>query len=727
MEVSWNMTANPKKTHESAGDATRIARRNLYAAHMNLVQLKWNAHDVEGVTDLLKRQIPRPGEDDLRCFEWFYFQNLAHGSSSMLSGTGEEIFSVAASADGQLFAGAGRSAHVFLWNANDLFFRKPLDSHRIGRAFIHSNYNRSLAFSTDGARIASGASISYRNADENVRLEEVCIWNAQTGELMRRFQFDASERTVVQCALSSDGQSVYTISDDGPVRRWSVGDGSELSSISWPEATRLRHVQCSPCGRFVGLSGEVGDPRNERVRIVAAESAEEVSVVDGREFAFDSSGDRIASVVWSEVHQASVIKIWDLLTGRRLLTLQRYAEDSIASVAFSPSTNQVAAAVGNVIQVWDAGTGELEATWKGHRGTMHDLAFSSHGTQLISCGADGGVRLWNLARESDVTALADASDWRTLTAFSASGALVSGHDSVVDANGVSIRDRLRVWDVASGKHIKTIEHPDMRIESAALSRDGKQVAFGSNLLFIHDLTNDDRPPRTVRAVRSIVGLAFSPEAKQVVIFDDGEFRVIDATLGAILRSFPFIPGRGTRYVDSMAFSSDGRLFAAGGNAALFHGDGDWDSPGIVKVWDTRDWSEVLVKIRPLWPHLERDGPSVASVAFSPDSTQIATMDDGLTLVVFDMASGEELFSRRGHRLDDHFSFHHAVVCYEPSGERIVTCSNDLTFWDARTGEELLSIPNVSGSILGFDDSGETLFVGESNRIRKIRAPRDAST
>lgn len=132
-------------------------------------------------------------------------------------------------------------------------------------------------------------------------------------------------------------------------------------------------------------------------------------------------------------------------------------------------------------------------------------------------------------------------------------------------------------------------------------------------------------------------------------------------------------------------------------------------------------SEIRTLKASLVPGVNRN--DVERAPFSPDSRRIATIDDGLTLSVFDLRTGEEVFSRRGHRLDDQFSFHHAVLCFDPTGERVVTCSYDVKFWDAQTGEELLTIPKISGDIIGFDESGETLFVGQSAKIRKIRAPR----
>src|SRR5439155_25994871 len=51
-------------------------RRTLYASEMNLAQAAWESGNAARVLDLLRRQRPGPGEDDLRGFEWHYWNRL---------------------------------------------------------------------------------------------------------------------------------------------------------------------------------------------------------------------------------------------------------------------------------------------------------------------------------------------------------------------------------------------------------------------------------------------------------------------------------------------------------------------------------------------------------------------------------------------------------------------------------------------------------------------------
>ena len=54
-------------------------RAGLYASEMNLLQIAWKEDDLARVRELLARTEPKPGEPDLRGFEWWYWQRQARG------------------------------------------------------------------------------------------------------------------------------------------------------------------------------------------------------------------------------------------------------------------------------------------------------------------------------------------------------------------------------------------------------------------------------------------------------------------------------------------------------------------------------------------------------------------------------------------------------------------------------------------------------------------------
>ncbi len=58
------------------------ARLNAYASEMNVAQQAIRENNLERALELLNRQRPRPGEDDLRGFEWRYLWQICQGNES---------------------------------------------------------------------------------------------------------------------------------------------------------------------------------------------------------------------------------------------------------------------------------------------------------------------------------------------------------------------------------------------------------------------------------------------------------------------------------------------------------------------------------------------------------------------------------------------------------------------------------------------------------------------
>src|SRR5215510_13908435 len=79
-------------------------RRLLYAAHMNLAVQALEGIDIGRVLELLESHIPKPGEEDMRGFEWYYLWRLCHRDLLTLKGHGDVVRSVAFSPDGRRLA-----------------------------------------------------------------------------------------------------------------------------------------------------------------------------------------------------------------------------------------------------------------------------------------------------------------------------------------------------------------------------------------------------------------------------------------------------------------------------------------------------------------------------------------------------------------------------------------------------------------------------------------------
>jgi WD40 repeat protein len=96
----------------------------------------------------------------------------------------------------------------------------------------------SVAFSADGARLASG---SY---DRTVRL-----WRTNTGALIQTLT--GHSEAVVAVAFSSDGRWLASGGDDKKIRMWHAGDGSLARTLAG-ESECVYSLAFSPDSRWLG-------------------------------------------------------------------------------------------------------------------------------------------------------------------------------------------------------------------------------------------------------------------------------------------------------------------------------------------------------------------------------------------------------------------------------------------------------------------------------------------
>jgi hypothetical protein len=77
-EAAATRETQARKAVEAANADLRSARdrvrAGLYATEMNLLQIAWKEEEMSRVHELLARTVPKPGEPDLRGFEWWYWQ-----------------------------------------------------------------------------------------------------------------------------------------------------------------------------------------------------------------------------------------------------------------------------------------------------------------------------------------------------------------------------------------------------------------------------------------------------------------------------------------------------------------------------------------------------------------------------------------------------------------------------------------------------------------------------
>ena len=279
----------------------------------------------------------------------------------------------------------------------------------------------SARFSPDGQWIAAAVGGSVR------------LWDAATGKLVRDLS-PGEQRPVSSVAFSPADVRLlaagYGGEADGPnVALLDIDAGTELARL--PAANDLAGhdpgklsvvvsaLAFSPDGRY--LVAGLGSPNLFSPAISAnpllvweVATRQLIRRLKGHtgfctSLEFSSDGRLLAS----GSHDGTAI-LWSTESWKATQTLRNpdpgwiysQAGAEVQDVAFSPDGKTLAlASRQGTVQFWEAATGKLMETLKGHSSAVNALAFSPDGRTLASGGTDQTIRLWNVETRRELLQL----------------------------------------------------------------------------------------------------------------------------------------------------------------------------------------------------------------------------------------------------------------------------------------------------------------------------------
>jgi WD40 repeat protein/transcriptional regulator with XRE-family HTH domain len=403
-------------------------------------------------------------------------------------------------------------------------------------------------------------------------------------------------------------------------------------------------------------------------------------------------------------------RLWNLATGRAIMTLHASTRHGVYGVAFSPTSNLLATADGDgTVRLWNPVTGRLVATLHASGQTkarwgVRAVAFSHDGTLLATAGADGTVRLWNPATGRLVKILHASARYGVFAvAFSHDGTLLAsvGGDSTV-----------RLWNPATGRVVKTLptSHGLLgRPGGVAFSPGSKLLAIGSGDGTVRLWnTATGRVVRTIPtgSVYGVPAVAFSYDGTLLATGGgDGTVRLWNPATGqpesALLRATSIANG-----VHALAFSPNGMLLAIGG--------GD----GTVRVWNPATGRPVLAPLQIVGSGI---AGGVSAVAFSPRSKLLAIGGADGTVRLRNPATGQPT----GKTLQTGSGPHGGVgtLAFSQDGTLLAAAYGDGTVrvWSPLTARVVATLPATSARYgapaLAFSPSGTLLATGAGSTVR----------
>jgi|GEM_PF-1618532 WD40 repeat protein/serine/threonine protein kinase len=298
--------------------------------------------------------------------------------------------------------------------------------------------------------------------------------------------------------------------------------------------------------------------------------------------------------------QTSVIRLLDLESGEPVIR-EINSPARISGVWFSPQGRYLAATCDDqIVRLWNASDGK-PARAIPHDDPVVDVSFDWHELLIATARKSGTARVWEAASGRSVSPpiIHDADGLNHLELSADGTRLLTWGSNEFRSDG----DRVRTWDVSSGKQLVEVSHKKRMVSSAAFSPDGQRVVSGGldGNVIIWEADTGETIAGPYKRVDRIASVQFSPDGRSTLETDWAYF----ATVRNSLSGEPRFPEQFyTARLSDGRFSPDGSLFAVAGYDAT------------ARLWRTQTGESVT-------PPLSHSGP-LSRVEFSSDSRFLLT-------------------------------------------------------------------------------------------------------
>lgn len=565
---------------------------------------------------------------------------------------------------------------------------------------------RTIASSRDGYSFLSGSD------DKTLKL-----WDVTRGKCLRTLRGHRASVTAV--AFSPDGRYAFSASEDKTLKQWELSSGRCLRTIEGL-VNSIRSIAFSPDGRYLAVADHLPT-------LLDAATGAVVRSFQGHQLRAQSVGFSPNGQIAFSASEDGTLKLWDVATGRCLRTLEGHSLP-IRDAALSPDGCYVLSADAQGMRLWTVNSSSFiyqaplrlsQAESNSTRPSI-DTIYRQSVAQAQADQAEGNLmgavrnlrkaRLqpgFNRATEAmqawfDLYRLLPRQGlnqvWERGVFERHTGSVLAVAFSTHSQSALSgsADCTLKLWDVATGRCIRSFEGHREAVHAVALNADATYALSASQdrTLKLWAVATGSCL-QTFRGHENLVtSVQFSPDGTYALSGSaDHTLKLWQVATGRCLHT---LTGHGDQ-VTAIAFSADGRYALSG------------STDQTLKLWDVAQGEPVR--------SFMGQGSAVMSVALSPDGRYALSGSLKGSIKLWDVATGNNVATWEGHQAAVH------SVHFNPDGQWAVSASADGTvrLWEVAPGNCLQIIEAHRTTVYAavFSPDGQYLLSGSADKTCKL--------
>ncbi|GEA25616.1 protein TolB [Microcystis aeruginosa NIES-4325] len=521
------------------------------------------------------------------------------------------------SPDSKTLASSSDGTTIKLWNVETGKEIRPLKG--------DDSSVQSVSFSLDGKILAAGS------GDKTIKL-----WDVETGEKIRTLKGDNSLAQSV--SFSPDGKTLASGSDDGTIKLWDVKTGEKIRTLKGDNSL-VQSVSFSPDGKTLASGSDDGS-----IKLWDVKTGEKILTLKGHDWAVKSVSFSPDSKTLASGSADSIVKLWDVEKEEEIRTLTDYTSSNFS---FSPDSKTLTYNIGGgIIKLWNIKTGHTIQILNIGYG---DFGFGSDGKTLASLSGDGTIKLWDLRMKKPIRCFKQPAnfsrssyseslpyidftpDLKTFASIPGDGTIKLwslenrgktyiipvvnssqsskdgsknllfmsfSPDSKILASVNGYDGTIKLWNIETGKEIRTFTEHDPNIHYVSFSADGNKLATGNDygIIKIWNVKNGKQILALTENNENgddnhFGGLVFNPDGKTLAVIRQKKKEIELWSLDKKIKfrtlvdyEDSFNNDTKSTIFNSIHFSPDGKTLASVDNLGtikLWNGNNGWDLDALM--------------------------------------------------------------------------------------------------------------------------------------------------